>query len=606
MQEKVTQMTIQYDGGYFMIPEPLVRGYGPNAHTARDLSQLSHYSVDAVNHIQETPWQVNPFILDTVKAFRELGQNVTIRTRDEDEVVLRLEMPVDPRALNPETLKPHHPIFEQLPKHVWEGMDKEAKRDFRERRASLLKGYEEDLGTYRATIRLLSLAEEMSQFEKFYFPHNMDFRTRIYPIPTDLTPQSNDLSKGLLRFARPSQLGEAGVYWMGFTVASHYGEDKLSPDARFEFAKRLLEEGDIFGWVDDPVNNRGWLKTDAPFQFLAVAYEWVWAHRQGNPEYFFSRLPCNLDGSCNGAQHLSIMARDLVGATATNCRSNEATKGQRFDLYMEVADRVWEQVQADADAGLAVALEWRPKLMEKSDRRKVVKRSVMTVPYGVTDYGVADFMIKDKHVDSKSRNKWEAAKYMRDLIMGSINSTLQNGRNLQYWFSECAAICAEAGKPLQWDTPAGSKITQAYRNVVAKRIRAFATQFYIYEEPEQDEDDEEFLSRIGMDERKMATAAPPNVVHSCDASHLQITVCRMADAGIRDFSMIHDSFGCPFAQAGLMRDILRQTIVDMYADNYLLKWKESVERYSGLKMPDPPSLGEFDINEILTSEFFFS
>ena len=80
----------------------------------------------------------------------------------------------------------------------------------------------------------------------------------------------------------------------------------------------------------------------------------------------------------------------------------------------------------------------------------------------------------------------------------------------------------------------------------------------------------------------------------------------MAEAGVRDFSMIHDSFGCPFAHVGLMRDILRQSAVDMYSGDYLQKWKESVERYSGLKMPEPPKTGEFDIQEILQSEFFFS
>jgi DNA-directed RNA polymerase, mitochondrial len=273
---------------------------------------------------------------------------------------------------------------------------------------------------------------------------------------------------------------------------------------------------------------------------------------------------------------------------------------------MEVGNRAWQVVERDAAKGNPIAIEWVPKMMDPSSRRGLVKRSVMTVPYGVTEFGVADFMIKDKHVDDSMENKWNAAKYMRDIIMSSIDETLANGRRLQRWFQACAVKCAENGLPLQWDTPAGSKITQAYRNVIQRRIQSFQSKFYIYEEPQAGEDQEEFLARIGMDEKKMGTAAPPNVVHSCDASHLQITVCRMADAGIKDFSMIHDSFGCPMAHVGLMRDILRQSAVDMYAGDYLQTWKESVERYSGLTMPEPPELGDFDITEILESEFFFS
>ncbi|MBD3755116.1 MAG: hypothetical protein IE937_05665 [Gammaproteobacteria bacterium] len=591
-------MTIQYEGGYFLFNEPLVRGYGANGHTANDLSNLSEYAVEAVNHIQETPWKVNPFILDVLKQFMEAKEDLIIKNNSgESETILRVNPPLNPWH------DPEEPTTKQLPKEVWEGMSREDKQQFKKRRAKALKRYEKRLGVYRATQRIYDAAVEMSEFEHFYFPHNMDFRTRIYPIPTDLNPQSNDLSKGLLEFARPTRLGKDGLFWMGFTVASHWGEDKLSPEARYQFALKMLEDGSIQKWVDEPTEHLGWLTADKPWQFLAAAYEWVWAHRlPEGPEAFLSYLPGNLDGSCNGAQHLSIMSRDLVGATATNCRAGL----DRNDLYLEVADRVWKRVQKDAEEGLQVAIEWVPKLQNKSDRRKVVKRSVMTVPYGVTEYGVADFMIKDEHVSDSAENQWDSARYMRDLIMASIDETMEKGRELQRWFQACAVRCAEAGKPLVWDTPAGSKVTQAYRNVIQKRITGFATRFYIYEEQMDEEDDCEFYSRIGMNEKKMGTSAPPNVVHSCDASHLQITTCRMADAGIKDFSMIHDSFGCPFAYVGLMRDILRQTVVDMYGDGYLHEWKASVEWYSGLTMPEPPTLGDFDINEILSSEFFFS
>ena len=590
-----------FQGGYYLFKEPIVRGYGPNAHTAKDLSKLSEYTVEAVNLIQETLWQVNPFVMDTVNALSAGGKDVIV----DGETFLIIERPYNPREhkFDPKTNMPFVSGF-RWPTEQWAVMTKEQKAQIRTSVAEEMSSYEENLGIWRATKRLINTANEMSQFEKFYFPHNMDFRTRIYPIPTDLNPQSNDLSKGLLRFTRGKRLGTDGVFWLGFTVASHWGEDKLSPKDRHLYAKKMLIETDIEAWVDDPVNNRGWLKADAPFQFLASAYEWVWAHRLADPESYISFLPGNLDGSCNGAQHLSILSRDLVGATATNCRAGL----KRYDLYQQIADIVWEKLQADAEAGVPEALRWLVKMSDPATRRKVVKRAVMTVPYGVTEYGVADFMIKDKHVTDGNNgvSKWDQAKYMRDLIMSSINKTLDKGRLLQFWFRDCAVLCAKHGKPMQWDTPAGSKVTQAYRNVIEKRIDAYNTKFVVYAEPDADEEDEEFLERLGMDEQKMGTAAPPNVIHSCDASHLQITVCRMADAGIRDFSMIHDSFGCHFADMGLMRDILRQSIVDMYSDDYLKRWKESVERYSGLTMPEPPATGEFDITEILNSEFFFS
>jgi DNA-directed RNA polymerase len=584
-------MTVQYTGGYFLHDEPLVRGYGGNAHTAADLSNLSNYSVNAVNYIQETAWAVNPMILTVSQGLQALNEDIVVG----DETVLRFVEPIDPRR------DPNCAEWQKLPKARWQAMTADERLDYKNARVQVLEQFKSNMSEVRATNKIIHSAVTMCEFDHFYFPHNMDFRTRIYPIPAYMTPQSDDLSKGLLRFARPTKLGTEGVFWMGFAVATHWGEDKLSPEDRHKFAVDFLL-GDTFqAIVDDPIANREWLEADKPFQFLAVLHEWVWANRMDDPEEFLSHLPGNLDGSCNGAQHLSIMARDLVGAEATNCRNIKA----RRDLYMEVAERVWEQTQEDCLNAHPMALKWRSKMEKPSARRKVVKRAVMTVPYGVTERGVTEFMISDKHVD-KGRDQWDQAKYMRTLIMAAVDVTLNRGKALQAYFMDCATICAENGKPLVWDTPAGSKVTQAYRNMIQKRIKSFDSVFYVYEEPTDEEEDDDFYARVGFDVSKMATAAPPNVVHSCDASHLQITTCRMHDYGIRDFSMIHDSFGCPFAHVGIMRDILRQSAVDMYKGDYLQEWKASVERYSGLEMPEPPTMGDFDITEILDSEFFFS
>lgn len=570
-----------YNGGYFLLREPLVRGTGPNAHTARDLTKLGEYTVAAVNHVQDTPWEVNRFILDVVAHAADVGANLK---NSKGDVVLRVEKPINPKD------DPFELAFQTLPPDIWVAMPKDEKKAYIAKRSRLMNQYEERLSTYRATKTIIDGADEMSEHRRFYFPHNLDFRLRMYPIPTSLTPQGNDLAKGLLKFHRGTRLGAEGLYWMGVAVATHWGKDKLSMDDRNSFAKEMLK------------GEWNYLDADKPFQFLAVFNEWTVAHQLTDPEGFISHLPGNMDGSCNGAQHLSVMSRDKVGAIATNCSSLK----ERRDLYLEVANRSYEQVLLDLSNGNSEAAEWVKKMTADADRRDIVKRSVMTKFYGVTNYGVANFMVSDGHVDAESENQWGEATYMRDLILASLTDTMRAGIAVQNWFSECAILLAEAGLPLCWDTPAGSKVTQAYRQVIEKRIRSYNTRFLVYSEATEEESREDHVSKLTMRVNKMGTSAPPNVVHSCDAAHLQITVCRMAEAGIHDFSMIHDSFGCPFAYVGLMRDILRKSMVDMYSGDYLQTWKESVEGYSGLTMPDPPERGDFDINEILTSEYFFS
>lgn len=583
-----------YTGGYHLLEEKLVRGADAvNAHTAADTSRLSTYTVNAVNHLQETPWMVNKFIHDIITSLRLEGEDTTNSSGD---VVVHWTDPSDPYKTNPE--------MQRIDPEKWKGMYRETKQQIKRRKAKIMREYDVTKGKVEGTRRVVEAVNQMVEFPEFYFPHNLDFRLRIYPIPTDLNIQASKMAKGCLSFRRGTALGDEGLYWMRFTLATHWGEDKLHPDARAAFCTEEWFMDMLKEIVADPLENRLWLDADSPFEFLALALEYVtmlslpYDHRS-----FVSHMPGNLDGSCNGAQHLSIISRDVVGAKATNCFAIE----ERQDLYKEVGDKVYDRVRRDAIKGHKEAKEWLPEFEDAKKRRKIVKRSVMTVPYGVTEYGIADFMRKDGHVPDGADNEWESAKYIRDLIWSSIGETLEKGQALQHYISECAIKCAEAGLPLVWDTPAGSKVTQAYRNVITRRVNSFETRFHLLEEPRPDEDEDDFHNRIGMDVDKMASAGPPNVIHSCDAAHLQITTCRMYEAGIRDFAMIHDSFGCPFAHMGLMRDILRQTAVDMYAGNYLQEWRESVERYSGLKMPDPTfELGEYDPTELLESVYFFS
>ena len=585
-------------GGYLLIDEPIIR-HGINKHTACDLTNMGDYALKAVNAIQDTPWKLNRLALDVAREFNNLGSNLSLTKNGKTEFVLRVAPPLDPdHKLMP------HPACKR--REDWETLSQEQRKAVTTEQATVRKLYEQEVGEFTNFARTLMAAEIMGEAEEFYFPHNMDFRTRIYPIPAYLQPQGNDFAKGLLRFARGNTLGRQGLYWMKSILAAHWGEDKLSHDARNAYVEDELSFGMLQRWVDDPVTNRGWIEADKPWQFLSLAFEYVTAIRTGDPESFNSFLPGNLDGSCNGAQHLSILGRDQIGATATNCTSDPV----RHDLYQTVAQSVFETIMKDRNTPSdiqSLAAEWLPRLENPKDRRNVVKRAVMTTPYGVTPRGIGDFMKNDGHTKGMS-DEWGSAKYMRDLIVQAIEGTITCGKEIQVYFAAVAEKCAEEGKALQWDTPAGFKVTQGYHNLVESSVRAYGTQYRVMAQPEEGQDMEEFHRLIGMNKKKMGQAASPNVVHSCDASHLQITTVRCHQAGIRNFSMIHDSFGCPFAEMGTMRDILRQSIVDMYQEDYLTKWTDSVEGYSGLSMSDikKPTQGTFDINEILESEYFFS
>ncbi|KAJ2820856.1 DNA-directed RNA polymerase, partial [Coemansia sp. 'formosensis'] len=83
-----------------------------------------------------------------------------------------------------------------------------------------------------------------------YFPHNMDFRGRAYPIPPHFNHLGNDLCRGLLVFHEGRPLGERGMYWLKIHLANLFGKDKLSHDERLEFVTSNLDN--IMASADNP------------------------------------------------------------------------------------------------------------------------------------------------------------------------------------------------------------------------------------------------------------------------------------------------------------------------------------------------------------------
>ena len=84
------------------------------------------------------------------------------------------------------------------------------------------------------------------------------------------------------------------------------------------------------------------------------------------------------DGSCNGLQHYAALGRDLDGARSVNL----LPQSRPADVYSEVASIVERKRKIDAENGDESAI-----CLEGYINRKLVKSTVMTNVYGVTNYG---------------------------------------------------------------------------------------------------------------------------------------------------------------------------------------------------------------------------
>jgi DNA-directed RNA polymerase len=93
-------------------------------------------------------------------------------------------------------------------------MIKEAR--FREK-LKLLKEHQKNRETHGLRCEFLlrlSIAQCFKTVNHIYFPHNMDFRGRVYPIPPHLNHMGADINRGLLEFAEGKPLGKEGLFWL--------------------------------------------------------------------------------------------------------------------------------------------------------------------------------------------------------------------------------------------------------------------------------------------------------------------------------------------------------------------------------------------------------
>lgn len=491
----------------------------------------------------------------------------------------------------------------------------------------------------------------------FYLPHSVDFRGRAYPIPPHLSHIGSDLSRGLLVFSEGKPLGERGLSWLKIQLANMAGYDKASRQEREAWAEAHREL--VLDSADNPLNGRQWWRqADEPWQCLAACMELAAAWRSPDPTKFISHLPCQQDGSCNGLQHYAALGRDVDGATQVNL----APGHRPADVYAAVARLVASQIERDATGDdPSVSSELRSlagKLVGKVNR-KIIKQPVMTNVYGVTPYGARQQIedrLKEYRVVPPEDYK-QARAYLANLVFRSLGTLFDRAQQIQNWLTETAAEIArsvprdvalkmgycegpgtsrttsnltswEADPSYRypqtsvcWTTPLGFQVLQPYNRQRTIQLRTVLQSLSL-----------RISSRFDpVDIGKQASAFPPNFVHSLDATHMFKTALACADAGIT-FASVHDCFWTHAASVDEMNRVLREQFVALHQEpvlerlreEFLAKYHGYVVPIDGVRMegegkqwralggwrpisikPLPPR-GNFDITQVLMSDYFFS
>jgi DNA-directed RNA polymerase len=110
----------------------------------------------------------------------------------------------------------------------------------------------------------------MKDINSIYFPQNLDFRGRVYPIPPHMNHMGSDISRGMLEFTEGVRLGKEGLKWLKIQFANVWGKDKAVIEDKLRFVE---ESGDLVRAIaEDPFRNRQWTQNEDAWQSLAACF----------------------------------------------------------------------------------------------------------------------------------------------------------------------------------------------------------------------------------------------------------------------------------------------------------------------------------------------
>lgn len=449
--------------------------------------------------------------------------------------------------------------------------------------------------------------------DMFFFPHNLDFRGRAYPMTSVLNHHHDDMERALLMFWHGKPLGDKGLNWLKYQLAGLFGKDKYSMKDRLLFVDKNMPH--ILDSAQNPLSGTMWWKTaEKPWQTLALCIELYkiqeFCGTGKREEDYVCHIPIHQDGSCNGFQHYAALGADEDGANAVNVIPIDSDKQVKQDVYSKVSDLVKIQLQKDMSSSSEELREFS-RISLPILSRKLVKQSVMTSVYGVTRFGATaqvneriKEIIKNIKIgshegrNSLSTNELEAleskrtkiASYLALQVLTSVNKLFSGARMIQDWLLintlrvitshdlETINQLRETGvereydffsshyyKPMMWTSISGFPIVQLYKHTKQKVIKTLLQQIVINKPSKT----------AIIDVRKQLDGIAPNFIHSIDSIHLLMTSLSARTNNIT-FAAVHDSFWTLPCDVDRISRLIREEFVNLHSSNIMENFRDDL------------------------------
>ena len=496
---------------------------------------------DFLNLIQKVKYKLNTF---TVEIAEEL----------------------DERGIEVGKFRPiiHHP---DPPKPVDIDTNETARKEWRKKKAIF---HNKNKNEFRASCRTRMTMNVVKQFKgvDYYIPFSFDYRGRVYPIPSFLTPQDTDFGKSLIRFSDETEITEEGKKWLAFQVATTVGLDKATMEDRLAWVTVEENIQRIIRVATDPINNIGdWETADEPWAFCAACEEYYAVVIAGTRTT--TGLPVATDATCSGLQILAGLARDKSTASLVNVLPSDKPQ----DAYQVIADKCRDQI---------------PERLRPYWDRSRVKRVVMTIPYNAKPFSNRQY-IRDSFKDIDIEVEKEELTIIVSAVRSAMEVVVPGPMKVMRWIeTEVAAAIKRGAELISWTTPSGFEVNQRLMKMNSKTVEL------------------KLLGRVqirvadgekGVDIRHHRNATAPNLIHSMDGSLLHISTLQFP----YPISLIHDSVLCRATDMTYLSTLVRNTYMHLFAEHdYLRDFAQAIGAES-----EPPIIGDLEPSEVIDSTYFF-
>jgi len=494
-----------------------------------------------LNKIQKVGYRLNPFTVSVGKQLQERGISV-----GKFLPIIQYDLP---------------------PKPVDIEDNKEARKSYRRAAAEVMNKQAAEFKRSCRTRMTMEAVERFEHRERFYVPWSFDYRGRAYPIPSFLTVQDTDFGKALIRFADESYITKEGCKWLAFQCATTYGLDKATMEERLVWTNDNI--GLITRVAQDPIDNLSeWEAAEEPWQFLSSCEEYyacvITQQRQT------TGLCVATDATCSGLQILAGLARDKRTAQLVNVLPAERPQ----DAYKVVAD---------------VAKRNCPNHIQVVMDRKVVKRTVMTIPYNAKPYSNRSYIrtaLAEKDVEISKEDLTITVQAVRDAMQTVVPGPMA----VMKWIEDEVAKAIKRGIiELEWVTPSGFVVKQ---RIMKKKVEVFDLQLLGRCQLKVATEDKNEIDKC---RHKAATA--PNLIHSLDASLLHLGTIRFNNP----IALIHYSVLCRATDMDELSRIVRETYMELFAErDYLTDFARQIGAES-----EPPIIGDLEPETVIDSTYFF-